>query len=256
MALISPARWSLFAAATATVVVSVGTAAGRLDSRAWIATSVLGCVGLIVLGLRAPRLRMFADAIVRCDEGVAIVVDVRESDAVEALRAIVEPSQSKLTFAVDARAVEALRSSIERATEHGHALAWRDPDELASIRGARAPADAQSARLAQLELETERYTRALPAIDPPELWLSDATHTPMLAKIADVFERTLLVPTVDLRAITEPESLREAMISALDAHAIVRVRDCAALRSELPAVLYAAARLAVPVRALTLPEAA
>lgn len=252
MALISPARWSLFAAATATVVVSVGTAVGRLDSRAWIATSVLGCAGLVALGLRAPRLRMFADAVVRCDDGVALVVDASARDAVETLRAIAEKSQCKLTFALDASALEAQPAAIERAAREGHALVWRDP----TSRGDSQARESTDARLAQLETETERWRRARSTLDPPELWMSDSLHTPALAKIAEAFERTLLVPTVDLRAIAEPEALREAMISALDAHAIVRVRDSAALRGELPAVLYAAARLAVPVRALTLPEAA
>lgn len=255
MALISPARWSLFAAAAATVVVSAGTALGRLESRAWIATSVLGCAGLVALGLRVPRLRMFADAVVRCDDGAALVVDVRDGDALDALRVIAEKSQCTLTFALDARAIEARPAAVESALHAGHTLAWRDPDS-AQLSRERARTDTQSAQLAQLELETERWRRAAPSIDPPELWLSDALHTPTLAKIAEAFERTLLVPTVDLRAIVEPDALREAMISALDAHAIVRLRDSAALRSELPAALYAAARLAVPVRALTLPEAA
>ena len=252
MALISPARWSLFAAATATVVVSAGTAAGRLESRAWIATSVLGCAGLLLLGLRVPRLRMFADALVRCDDGLALVVDATEGDAVDSLCRIAEKSQSKLTLALDASALEAQPAAVERAAREGHAIVWRDPVSSGDSRGR----ESTDARLAQLETETERWKRAAPALDPPELWLSEALHTPTLAKIAEAFERTLLVPTMDLRAITERESLREAMISALDAHAIVRVRDSAALRGELPAVLYAAARLAVPVRALTLPEAA
>jgi hypothetical protein len=267
---ISLARFTLFAATAATALVSVGTALGRLESRAWVGGAVTAYVTLVAIGLRRPTLRMFTDAVARCEEGAALIVDVRAGaePSLPELLEIAEKHRVTLTLALTMRDAvahpDAVRSALARA--HSVALVERphadDHDEAsasatAPSRPARAPRwSAIERRITRLEREIALWDERFADLDPPELWLADGLYTPMLQRLADAFDRTLLAPTADLRDERDPAALREALVDALAQHAIVRVIDGPALRAQLPAVLDAVARLGVPVRALTLPDAA
>lgn len=246
------ARLSLFAATAATALVSVGTALGRFESRAWIAGSITGYVALVALGLARPALRMFTDAVSRTEDGAALIVDVPDERAplLAELFALAKEHRCTLTVALDASsAVLAHEHALVHAMREGHSIALRESRE-----GSNAPIHSTHRRIEALERETARWQSRASELDVPELWLADGLYTPALQKLADAFDRTLVAPSHDLRSITEPDALREALADALDHHAIVRVLDSPALRQQLPAVLDSAGRLAVPVRALTLPD--
>ncbi|MFO0559363.1 MAG: hypothetical protein U0269_15210 [Polyangiales bacterium] len=247
------ARFSLFAATAATALVSAGTALGRLESRAWIAGALSGYVALVALGISKPALRMFTDALTRVDHGAALVVDVREGDAdpLSELFALCQKHRCTITVALDTNAAIAHADVLRGALAQGHSIALRDGvPATTSSEGARAA----DRRIERIERDEARWAARLPELDSPELWLADGLFTPALQRIADAFDRTLVAPSHDLRAIVEPEALREKLVDALDHHAIVRVIDSPALRQQLPAVLDSAGRLGVPVRALTLPD--
>lgn len=245
------ARLSLFAATAATALVSAGTALGRFESRAWIAGSITGYVALVALGLARPALRMFTDAVSRVEDGAALIVDVSDERAplLAELFALAKEHRCTFTVALDASTAIEHERALVRAMREGHSIALRESRE-----GSNAPINSIHRRIEALERETARWKSRASELDVPELWLADGLFTPALQKLADAFDRTLVAPSHDLRSITEPDALREALTDALDHHAIVRVLDSPALRLQLPAVLDSAGRLAVPVRALTLPD--
>jgi hypothetical protein len=249
------ARFSLFAATAATALVSAGTALGRLESRAWIAGAITGYIALVGLGITQPALRMFTDALARVDDGAALIVDLREdSGSLSELLALCQNRRCTITIALDTSTAIAHASELERAIAEGHSLALRDGSAAEETPDRARPINSTHRRIEELERDEARWAARLPDLETPELWLADGLYTPALQRLADAFDRTLVAPSHDLRAITEPEALREKLVDALDHHAIVRVIDSPALRQQLPAVLDSAGRLGVPVRALTLPD--
>ncbi len=247
------ARWTLFSATAATALVSAGTALGLLESRAWAAGAVVSYVALITLGLKKPSMRMFTDALARQDTGAALVIDVG-TDSAEPLLALAEAHGARLTIALTVTRACAAPDFVRACLAAGHALALSSDEAIEGRTTTRSKAINRS--ISQLERETVQWEQRFADLDPPELWLTDALATPALQRLADAYDRTLVAPSRDLRAVTDRGPLREALTDALEEHAIVRVLDTPALRAELPAVLDAVARLGVPVRALTLPEAA
>jgi hypothetical protein len=245
------ARFSLFAATTATALVSGATALGRFESRAWVAGSIMSYVALVALGLARPGLRMFTDAVSRVDDGVALIVDVPAERAalLAELFALAQEHRCTVTVALDTSTAIAHERALVRGAREGHTIALRDSRE-----GTAGPIDSTHRRIEALEREAARWQSRTIELDPPELWLADGLYTPALQRLADAFDRTLVAPTHDLRATLEPDELREKLEDALDHHAIVRVIDSPALRQLLPAVLDSAGRLGVPVRALSLPD--
>jgi hypothetical protein len=250
------ARLSLFAATAATVLVAAGTALGRLESRAWIVGALCGYVTLVGLGLRKPALRMFTDAIARVDHGAALIIDVHEHSAgpLRELFSLCNEQHCTITVALDTDTAIAHADALRDALADGHSLAFRDVrPALRSSKSATRTCTVHR-RIEQLEREEARWAARLPELEVPEFWLADGLFTPLLQRIADAFDRTLVVPSHDLRAITDPAALRDKLVDALDHHAIVRVTDSPALRRLLPAVLDSVGRLGVPVRALSRPE--
>jgi hypothetical protein len=150
---------------------------------------------------------------------------------------------------------------VRDALARGHSLVARDSDGLSSS----APRNNNRSRanhtlFSSLERDELQWNERLPDRPMPELWLSDRRYTPVLQRLADAFDRTLVAPSVDLRPRAGEESLSETALvegltDALGEGAIALVSDTPALRAALPAVLDAAARLGVPVRALCLPSA-
>ncbi|MDP3276646.1 MAG: hypothetical protein Q8Q09_15720 [Deltaproteobacteria bacterium] len=239
------ARIALYAATVTALVVSAATAVGRMDSRWPVAVTLLAYCALIALGIFQPSLQVFADACTRAPRGIALVVDVSlaHMDAIDELASRCKARGATLTLALalgDApQALSAeLRARIARWLTEGHRVI------------AKGPAGRGEALLCALEAQEPTWTQLLG--EPPSFWLASQRYSGVLGRIADAFDRTLLVPTADLRAIDQPELLATALRKSAHEGAIVRVVPGTALAHGVSALLDAAASLAVPVCALEL----
>jgi hypothetical protein len=266
--MISLARITLFAATAGALLVSVATALGRVESRLWALTMAVGYVALVGLGLRKPSLRMFTDALATAPEGASIVVETElDATQTDALLRAFEQRDSRATLAVRVSSAVEQPEVVRDALARGHSFVVRDSDGTSGTSGTSSSSAARMGRsranhtlFSSLERDELQWNERLPDRPMPELWLSDRRYTPVLQRLADAFDRTLVAPSVDLRARAEGEPLNqdalvEQLTDALGEGAIALVSDTPALRAALPAVLDAAARLGVPVRALCLPSA-
>ncbi|MBL8683309.1 MAG: hypothetical protein JNK05_29345 [Myxococcales bacterium] len=246
-------RWTFYAATAGAALVSVALAMGRVPSRVWPAAAIVAYVALVALGLKKPSLRMFTDAIARAPDGAAMIVEVpADARAIESLCALFEAHDGRATLALSAEDAAASRDALVAAIERGHALAITDREarEHARTRGA-----AVDARIDRLEREHALLHAQFSQDFYPDLWLPSGLYTPALQRLADAFDRTLVAPSHDLRGKSR-FPLAERIEHDLEHGAILRVEDSPSLRAALPAVLAAAARLGVPVRALVSRDAA
>lgn len=246
-------RWTFYVATVGAAVVSVALAMGRVESRAWVAGAIVSYAALVAIGLQKPSLRMFTDAIARAHESAALIVDVpSDAGSIASLCALFEAHDARATLALTVEQVVAHRDALVAALARGHSIALRDDAERAQPRTRSASMDA---RIARLERERTLLNEHFSPDDRPDLWLAHGLYTPALQRLADAFDRTLVAPSDDLRSKSR-YPLAERLENDLDDGAILRVEDSPELRASLPAVLAAAGRLGVPVRALVFRDAA
>ncbi len=252
-------RWTFYVATAGAALVSGALAMGRIESRAWAAGAVCGYLSLVAIGLKKPSLRMFTDALVRAHDGATIVVDVEHDPSskgsIAALCALFEAHDARATLALTMDTAIAHSSALQAALERGHSVALVDrqpPErhERALSRGADL-----DARITELERDRAAWNEHFPKIPAPDLWFARGLYTPALQRLADTFDRTLVVASHDLRGPSR-SPIAERVELELELGAILRVEDSPSFRAALPTVLAAAARLGVPVRALVSQDAA
>lgn len=242
------ARLTLYVATAGAVITAAATAMGRLESTKYVLLAIAVYIVLLLLGLFQPSLRMFADAIVRAPgtgtESVAFLVesDLDPAFTNEWLK-LFEEKKHSVTLLVTAEIAEKSQELLLSLIKRGHAV------------GALGPVTTR--RLADKSL-VEALERESDAWDPLQqeqdlLWLPEVLYTDRLARIAQAFERDLVVCSHDLREAQTVDELlakSKAVLQKGGGGAIVRFRDGTVFRAAIAGILDVATQVGVGVRTL------
>jgi hypothetical protein len=245
--MISLGRLTLYVATAGALLTAAATAMGRLESNRYVLAAIIMYILLLLLGLRRPELQMFADATVSVTADVntvALLVDTTLADeGVPQWVRVIEQKNARVTLVLTAQEAEKSQAIVSQLLLSGHAVADRGPTVNSRW--------AAKSLVEKLEIEQPVWDQLLG--EQRLWWLAPTYYTERVARIAEAFERDLVVCSVDLRAIESVEELAARCDRVLRAHktrAILRFQDGPVFREAIAGIVDAATQLGVGVGTL------